>query len=562
MRFECGTESDYFSTVSDVIEGIEAKTTPSSQTTRIPSGTSKNYAALTSVSNFEALSPSFGSVQFTQSRWIGAPPASGSKYMPEPPLWNGRLKRATNELEMKPGQQELINHFNTYRDILFPFRSPETAETVREAYVLHALNHVFKTRAKVLKNNDKLKANADLEFQDQGYSRPKVLILVPYKASALEIFKLMKKYSIDPTRKVQVRNEERFNDEFGSATSDAPQHPNNGYRFYFDGNVDDCFRVGISVTRTTINMYSPFYKSDIIITSPLGLRLIIGAEGEKERDYDFLSSIELLIVDQAESMLMQNWDHVGQLLKLVNLNPSQTRDTDFSRVRKWSLNGWGKYYRQTILTSAFNSPDINHLFKTLTSNYSGRATFARPAVGEISRLTVELPQAFHRISCTSLVTSADQRFDFFLNTVLPEYSPESRKSILIFVPDYFDFVRLRNHFRNKDMSFGQICEYTTTSNVSRARSDLFHAKRKFFLYTGRFHYHFRPRLRGIKHIIFYQLPEFAEFYNELVGCLNPSEETTCCALYTKYDSLRLQRIVGTTRATRILSTETKVHLFA
>ena len=29
----------------------------------------------------------------------------------------------------------------------------------------------------------------------------------------------------------------------------------------------------------------------------------------------------------------------------------------------------------------------------------------------------------------------------------------------IFVPSYFDFVRLRNYFKKEDISFAQICEY-------------------------------------------------------------------------------------------------------
>lgn len=52
-------------------------------------------------------------------------------------------------------------------------------------------------------------------------------------------------------------------------------------------------------------LYADFYSSDIIVASPLGLRMIVGAEGEAERDYDFLASIEVLILDQTEIFLMQ-----------------------------------------------------------------------------------------------------------------------------------------------------------------------------------------------------------------------------------------------------------------
>jgi U3 small nucleolar RNA-associated protein 25 len=51
------------------------------------------------------------------------------------------------------------------------------------------------------------------------------------------------------------------------------------YLDLFSGNLDDCFRFGIGLTKKTIKLFSEFYHSDIIIASPLGLRMLVGAPG-------------------------------------------------------------------------------------------------------------------------------------------------------------------------------------------------------------------------------------------------------------------------------------------
>ena len=51
------------------------------------------------------------------------------------------------------------------------------------------------------------------------------------------------------------------------------------YQAVFGGNIEDHFRIGISVSKKTLKLYTEFYSSDIILASPLGLRTIIGAEG-------------------------------------------------------------------------------------------------------------------------------------------------------------------------------------------------------------------------------------------------------------------------------------------
>lgn len=154
----------------------------------------------------------------------------------------------------------------------------------------------------------------------------------------------------------------------GGGGSQRNRHPNAEHRKLFEGDTDDCFRLGISLTRTTVNLYSDFYTADILIASPLGLRLIIGADGEKHQEYDFLSSIEIAIIDQAESMLMQNWEHVLHMMQHTNLQPKETRNTDFSRLQRWSIEGWSKHFRQTVLLSSFSAPEFNLLYKKHCSN--------------------------------------------------------------------------------------------------------------------------------------------------------------------------------------------------
>ncbi|KAJ7341120.1 hypothetical protein JRQ81_004874 [Phrynocephalus forsythii] len=472
-------------------------------------------------------------------------------------------------------QKELFCLMNSYKDLFYPERTAlRNGEEVRHAYCLHALNHVLKANAQVLSNNAKRRDQKlgidDDSFRDQGLTRPKVLMVVPFRESALRVVHiLIGLLESGSNKKIDVSNKKRFKGEFGSDPDEKP--PNlkrpEDYEAVFAGNIDDHFRIGVAVLQKAMRLYAPFYSSDIIIASPLGLRTVIGAEGEKKRDYDFLSSIEVLIIDEVDVYLMQNWEHVLHLMNHLNLLPLESHGVDFSRVRMFSLNNWSKYYRQTLLFGALQHPHVNSIFNKHCFNYRGQVAIRNaPLTGSISQVVVQLPHVFRKLEAEDSVSVIDARFHFFIDKVLPEYRDAVMSHTLIYVPSYFDYVRLRNYFKKEELSFTHVCEYTSKSGISRARQFFLKGDKQFLMLTERFHFYKRYSIRGIRNLIFYELPTYPHFYSEVCNMMKLAggeEEATltCTVFYSKYDAQKLAAVVGVERAAQMLQSSKNVHLF-
>lgn len=75
-----------------------------------------------------------------------------------------------------PLQGEIFSIINNYQDLYYPERTIQNAEEIRYVYCLHAVNHVLKTRLKVIHHNARLSKKDDVpeQFRDQGLVRPKV----------------------------------------------------------------------------------------------------------------------------------------------------------------------------------------------------------------------------------------------------------------------------------------------------------------------------------------------------------------------------------------------------
>ncbi|KAH9497821.1 hypothetical protein DERF_013777 [Dermatophagoides farinae] len=521
---------------------------------------------------------------------IDEPPKNLDKIQVKPLLRENISKtliKSTNKKQqtLTAFQLELLSLLTTYKNLFYPERTIENGEQIRLVYSLHALNHILRTRSRIVSHNAKIKNNNQNydkdEYRDQGLTRPKVLIILPFRHSAYLTVNIMVDILFGDNKdsdekRIHLMNYKRFLKEFGPDSADGSKISSrkpDDYKQLFAGNIDDSFRVGLSLTKKSLKLYSDFYSSDIIIASPLGLRLIIGAAGEEKRDFDFLSSIDMIIMDQADIFLMQNWEHVLHLFDHLHRKPNETHGVDFSRVKLWVLELWSKFYYQLLLFTTVPSPLITGFFNKFSTNFSGKLIIRNEIQinrAAINNVYIQCSQIFHRFECQSYGQMADARFEFFTTKILPKFRHDPMMiRTMIFVPSYFDYVRLRNYFRNDDISFTQICEYSKPGKVAKARHIFFYGGRHFLLYTERYHFYNRPTIKGIRHLIFYEPPVYPQFYSEMVNAMNHANQgqkisMSVTVLYNRFDTPSLLPLVGTKSMTKLLSNDdssSNVHMF-
>ncbi|KAI5962343.1 UTP25 [Candida pseudojiufengensis] len=454
----------------------------------------------------------------------------------------------------------LLRPILNYQDVNYQYKSFSN-KSYRKLYILHALNHIYKTRDRIIKNTTKLNqtddTNQDLELRDQGFTRPKVLILLPTRESCNEVVEELIKLSGTD----QQENKKKFTTQFHAKDIARINKPGD-FQDAFKGNNNDFFCIGLKLTRKSLKLYSSFYSSDIILASPIGLSMILENADKKKRQYDFISSIEVLIMDKANQIEMQNWDHVNTVLKYLNKIPKEFHDADFSRIRMWSINDQAQLLRQTLVFCEYLTPSINNLISSKSFNLSGKVKF-KPIINSetslMNSIGLKIKQIFQRFPSESPSNDPDSRFKFFTNSILPNLlkTVSYEDGIMIYIPSYFDYLRIKNYFESSTkFNFGAIDEYSSQSKLTRTRHEFQQGKIKILLYTERLHYFRRYEINGVKSLIIYSPPSNPIFYKEIIRFIGKSIFKDECDLnlamvktiFSKWDATSLERIVGNERA--------------
>jgi len=480
------------------------------------------------------------------------------------------------------------------------------AHEYRELYCLHALQKLYTERKLVLRHNLQLAMKAGLnqegsseeeevreeqpkekakkllddeteddKFRDQGFTRPSMLIIVPFRNTAYDVIRTLQKQWALITGHPHLDNSDRIDEEYGSDSSPSLSQSDGDHdrehAYNLRGNVDDCFRIGLKCTKRELKAFTEFYSSDVLVCSPLGLRLVV--EGQSERrtfsqrgrggkkgvkrikrkgDSDFLSSIQLLIMDEAHILAHQNWDHLHTVLAALNHLPKESHGCDFSRVKSLFLDGHARFTRQNIVLSAYAFPELNALLanRLLFSNVKGavkRSYTEHCGVLSLLKSKSKLAPQLHLLPEGEIEKAPEQRLAYFMQELLPWLDDGTA----IFISSYLDFSVLRHALESREIPLAVLSEYATGPEISAARTRFYNGHAKLLLVSERFHFFHGYKVRGIKQLMFYSLPENKRAF--LHWALSVEGNGDLPIIVSPFDALKAERILGTKRFQKLVA---------
>ena len=386
-------------------------------------------------------------------------------------------------------------------------------------------NKDFITYHKEIKHNyENIENKDDINIKDQGFTSPKVLILVPYKMHAKIIMEQLVKLFSDNNWK-GITNKKKFMDEYSE----------------FDS-MDDCFRLGIQICffENKMKLYTPFDESDIIIASPLGLKLAKPSDNDKNfknsKVYDFLSSIEIFLMDFSEVFIYQNLEHLNEILSFLNKPPKNNQNiVDINRIKENYANNFGEYLRQNIIISQFKCLDIDVAINDVCKNINGKILLDGPYENQINLIKNEFAEKYKFLNSSNYEIryefkilrdfkekeDFEEKFNYFTKNIWQNLYESFEKHTIIFVASTFDYMILKSFFKKKSKSVCFISEDTDKKDWQRNRLFFEQGKYKFLLYDERAHFYKKINLKFAKNIFFYSLPEDPKIFNEMIHLIDP-----------------------------------------
>lgn len=425
-----------------------------------------------------------------------------------------------------------------YHDLLYV---DNDCSNIRSVAAFHVANTIM--------SNIMIQAEKVEGKHDSGYTPATVLVLCPMKVQAYAfITEVLNFLPIDAETdpfNMSLEHIEKLNTEYDAEPPEnVRKYKPADYVEIFGGVTDQDFKMGIRFFPNKVSLYQKMAKSQMIIASPFALM--------KHDDLDFLSSIEVLVLDSLDVLLTQNHEACFNIVSKLNEMPSNVKSTPWNRLRAYCADKNHKKMRQSIGYSSVLTPDMRSLFSdfvNIKGSIISRPLLYPPIIVKGANIQ------FHRIPCDSHQSIGESQYQYFIQKIIPmikqwrnEREDVAKRTIIYFVSS-MRFYQIRKYITEQNIEFLELGDAATKTDLKLMKKSFQADPNAVMLMTERFYFHYRPQLANVERTVFILPPTYPQYFSEISG----GGETHI--YFTQYDEFAIERVVGSTQTQRIMTHE-------
>ncbi len=479
--------------------------------------------------------------------------------------------------EFTQESQDLLGSLMTGKDVVYGIESFHDKTMARSIYTMlsaHTLSHMLHKVGRVERNNKRLSKNPEAEdVRDQGPNRPRLLWLAPFRSNAFEVIRYWLAFLnseessgntasfLDEYKDQDIRNEHARNWE------DWRRELFKGH--YDDSSYDD-FVIGVSFHHGRMRLQFPKNSQglcgvDAIVASPLALSRIAAAdhksirvrekfgnvdqEDQQPPVMDFLSGIEILVVDRVDAMCMQNWTNCCDVVSSVNQQAVATITADINRIEEKFLSpDSAKAERQTILVCGSS---IMSEYESLGLRRDKERVIESNIIYSGISLKRALKQKIKQQLFVKVPTGSS--LDYFKNSFWKEVGNDVKQLIIVISSSVTDISPLVEFLDDEGISKSCCLSEDTLSDIGGKRRKQIKATLKAFregenrilVVTERLLWYQRIRITSGRHVLFYGCPRTDSVYADIIADVVDPLRSTCTCIYSEEEARALERVVGT-----------------
>jgi U3 small nucleolar RNA-associated protein 25 len=427
-----------------------------------------------------------------------------------------------------------------YRDFV---TATDSIERFRRLAAVHVVNHIY---------NDLTVRKLTPGRRDGTFTPTTVLVICPHRLQAFQFISEILNVLPDSFDDVafEVEHGDRLNAEY--SVEEVPKFLRRSkpkdWLAVFGGNADPDFKMGIRFFDNKVSLFQQMTKSQLVIASPLGLFL-------HDDSTDFMTSVEILVLDCLDALIMQPWDRLTALIARLNGFPKTVGETNWERIRIYCADKNHVQMRQNIGYGSVLTPEIHSLFSSCPNLRGG--LMIRPLLYPAASLPGS-DTTFKKLMVKSVQAIGDTIGLFFEDRLLPQIkqwrsapAEEAKRTVIYFVSS-LRFVQARKVLEDNNVTFLEMGDDANEHDGKRMRRGYRDDPKAVLLITERFYFHYRLPLTDVGRALFMQPPTFPHFIGELAGTAQVT------VYFTEFDGMAVERIVGSHPLPRVLTSDTYV----